>query len=117
MLGVGESHPTGRYYLKTSQQVKRIEGIERSPLYTHVSTTLEGLPLLRSFPGALERSLHTFQRYQDAHTRAWLTFILTSRWLGARLDLIVFLLVVVTAFSAVAQRDTLDPGSTGLALA
>ena len=32
---------------------------------------------------------------QDNHTRAWLTFILTSRWLGARLDLIVFLLVVV----------------------
>ena len=53
---------------------------------------------------------------QDNHTRAWLTFILTSRWLGARLDLIVFLLVVVTAFSAVAQLDKLDAGSTGLSL-
>ena len=43
------------YYLKTSQEVKRVEGIERSPLYAHVSTTLEGLPLLRAFPGAVER--------------------------------------------------------------
>jgi len=104
------------YYLKTSQEVKRVEGIERSPLYAHVSTTLEGLPLLRAFPGAVERNLDQFQDYQDAHTRAWLTFILTSRWLGARLDLIVFLLVLVTAFSAVAQLDKLDPGSTGLSL-
>ena len=84
--------------------------------YAHISTTLEGLPLLRAFPGAIERNLAQFQDYQDAHTRAWLTFILTSRWLGARLDLIVFLLVVVTAFSAVAQLDKLDAGSTGLSL-
>jgi ATP-binding cassette subfamily C (CFTR/MRP) protein 4 len=36
------------YYLKTSQEVKRLEGMERSPLYAHLSTSLEGLPLLRT---------------------------------------------------------------------
>lgn len=105
------------FYVKTSRDVKRVEGTERSPLYAHLSVTVEGLPLLRCFPDALAQNLSQFENYQNRHTEAWITFIFTSRWLGARLDLIICLLVIVTSFSAVAQRDTLDPGAVGLSLA
>lgn len=39
----------GRYYVKTSREVKRLEAINRSPVFTHFSDTLAGLVTIRSF--------------------------------------------------------------------
>ena len=39
----------GRYYVKTSREIKRLEAINRSPVFTHFSDTLEGLVTIRSF--------------------------------------------------------------------
>lgn len=106
-----------KFYVKTSREVKRIEGTSRSPLYAHLSMTVDGLAIVRTYPGAAERILDRFSELHDNHTRSWFTFILTSRWLGFRLDLIVSSLVFVASFSAVAQRDTIGAGNAGLSLA
>lgn len=104
-------------YLQTSREVKRIEGIARSPLYAHLGMTVDGLIIVRSFPGAAARSLARFAQLHDVHTMAWLTYVATGRWLGQRLDLIVAMLAVIAAFSAVAQRDKIGAGVAGLSLA
>ena len=38
----------GRYYLKTSRELKRLEAIRCSPVYAHVSDTVFGLEVIRS---------------------------------------------------------------------
>jgi ATP-binding cassette subfamily C (CFTR/MRP) protein 4 len=106
-----------KFYVKTSREVKRIEGTARSPLYAHLSMTIDGLAIVRTFPGAASRFLTHFGHLHDEHTRSWFTFILTARWLGFRLDLIVSSLVLVASFSAVAQRDSIGAGGAGLSLA
>ena len=39
----------GRYYLKTSRDLRRLEGVNRSPVLSHVSDTLDGLVAIRAY--------------------------------------------------------------------
>ena len=48
------------WYLKTCTQVKRLESIARSPLYSHISLTLQGLTTIRCLN--LEKTEKIYQR-------------------------------------------------------
>ena len=58
------------------------EAISRSPVYSHLSTSLEGLAVLRAF-GLEERFLRQFYNYQDTNTRIYIMFLYMSRWYAA----------------------------------
>lgn len=38
----------GRYYLKSAREIKRLEAITCSPVYSHISETIAGLEIIRS---------------------------------------------------------------------
>ena len=39
---------TGRYYLKSSREMKRLEAVRCSPVYSHIAETVLGLEVIRS---------------------------------------------------------------------
>ncbi|KAJ6660867.1 hypothetical protein lerEdw1_017024 [Lerista edwardsae] len=104
-----------RYFLATSRDIKRLESTTRSPVFSHLSSSLQGLWTIRAF-NAEQRFQELFDAHQDLHSEAWFLFLTTSRWFAVRLDALCALFVVVTAFACLLLAHTLDAGQVGLAL-
>ncbi|XP_020285395.1 probable multidrug resistance-associated protein lethal(2)03659 isoform X2 [Pseudomyrmex gracilis] len=107
------------FYLATSRSVKRLEGITRSPVFAHLSATLQGLPTIRAFE-AEEILTKEFDRHQDLHSSAWFIFIASSRAFGFWLDIFCVLYIVLVTMSFLVLnnygRGSMDGGYVGLAI-
>uniref|UniRef100_A0A8D0H493 Multidrug resistance-associated protein 4 n=1 Tax=Sphenodon punctatus TaxID=8508 RepID=A0A8D0H493_SPHPU len=104
-----------RYFLDTSRDIKRLESTTRSPVFSHLSSSLQGLWTIRAFK-AEQRFQELFDAHQDLHSEAWFLFLTTSRWFAVRLDAICAVFVIVVAFGSLLLAKTLDAGQVGLAL-
>ncbi|XP_063700314.1 ATP-binding cassette sub-family C member 4-like [Culicoides brevitarsis] len=87
-----------KIYLRTSKNVKRLESIVRSPVFTHLAVTLNGLPIIRAF-GTQEILTQEFDALQDAHSAAWYMFIVGATAFGFMLDLMCLIFFAVVTFS------------------
>lgn len=107
-----------KVYLKTSKNIKRLEGISKfkisligsiqhtniflylakSPVFTHLLVTMDGLPTIRA-NNAEDILIKEFDNHQDIHTSCWFMFISTSSAFGFSLDIMCFILVFLVTFS------------------
>uniref|UniRef100_A0A668ANY5 Multidrug resistance-associated protein 4 n=1 Tax=Myripristis murdjan TaxID=586833 RepID=A0A668ANY5_9TELE len=102
------------YFLQTSRDIKRLESTTRSPVFSHLSSSLQGLWTIRAFR-VQQRFQQIFDANQDLHTAAWFLFLTTSRWFAVRLDGICSVFVTIIAFGCLYLRDGTS-GAVGLAL-
>ncbi|KAL1501385.1 hypothetical protein ABEB36_006713 [Hypothenemus hampei] len=104
-------------YLKSSKNIKRLEGLMRSPVFTHLNATLNGLTTIRAF-GAEDILRDEFDKYQDGHTSAWFMFIAASSAFGLYMDLLCFVFTTLVTFSflIVGSEGSADGGDVGLAI-
>ena len=113
------------YYLRTSRNLQRLEALgilnicmlitiiifllytysARSPLYSHISATIQGLSCIRALHEQ-SRFLNKFHYYQNEHTKAWYLKFTVSRWFGMRIDLIGSLFLMMIAFSSIPLADS-----------
>uniref|UniRef100_A0A8C5BEN1 Cystic fibrosis transmembrane conductance regulator n=1 Tax=Gadus morhua TaxID=8049 RepID=A0A8C5BEN1_GADMO len=104
-----------RYFLQTSRDIKRLEGTTRSPVFSHLSSSLHGLWTIRAFR-AEQRFQNVFDAHQDLHSVTWYLFLTSSRWFALRLDLLCAVFVIILIYACVLLRDNLGAGDVGLAL-
>ena len=106
-------------FLKTSRELKRIEGMARSPIFNCLSESLSGIATIRS-NDAIEYFQKKFSKLHDAHSRSFFAFIACERWLGFRMDTIMAVFTAIVSFAAVIMNDKelirIDPGVLGLTL-
>ncbi|KAF5294185.1 hypothetical protein FQR65_LT10896 [Abscondita terminalis] len=102
-----------KVYMKTSRSVKRIEGITRSPIFGHMSATLQGITTIRAF-GAENILQEEFDYYQDAHTSAWYLYISSNKAFTFWLDFICGIIASLIILSLLVYNKGYLGGDVGL---
>lgn len=102
-------------YVATSRDVKRIEGVTRSPVYSHLTASLQGLTTIRAF-GAQEILRKEFAYHQNRNSSAMILFIAVGRCFAVLLDAhCVLYIFLVTMSFLFFETETLG-GFVGLSI-
>ncbi|XP_053193733.1 multidrug resistance-associated protein 1 [Scomber japonicus] len=104
-----------RFYVASSRQLKRLESVSRSPIYTHFNETLLGTSVIRAF-GEQARFIRESDQRVDHNQKAYYPSIVANRWLAVRLEFVGSCIVSFAALFAVIARESLSPGIVGLSV-
>ena len=102
-------------YERSNHQLKRLESITRSPIYTVFTSTLDGLITIRASKTEAY-FLHLLFDCIDANTRASFTMASASHWFGLCLDLTTNVFCVAMIALTVSLHNLLDPSLSVLLL-
>ena len=103
------------FTLGTIRRLKKVEGMSRSPIFSHLSSTLNGLTTIRSF-GAQNEFSKKLNALQDKHTNVYFMFMTCSRWFGIVLDELCLAYTVAVTASLVANLSEQTGSAIGLTL-
>ena len=102
-----------RYYRNVARELKRVEALSRTPIYTHFSESLGGMPVIRTFKRQ-SMYLRGNEVRVDENISAYVTLKVVDRWLCTRLEMLGNIIVLFSAALAVLTKS--KAGSAGLSL-
>ena len=105
----------GQFYLRSSRDLKRLESIQRSPIYQHFGETLTGVVTIRAY-GDERRFIRDNQLRVDTHNRPFIYLWAANRWLALRVDFAGALVAFFAGVFVILSINTIDAGSAGLSL-
>lgn len=102
-----------QFYLMSSRNLKRMDAVTRSPVFSHLTATLNGLATVRAFNAEAILS-QEFDSHQDLNSSAFYLFLSASRAFGFWLDftLCVYIALVIMSFFIMENSG----GNVGLAI-
>ncbi|NXN34140.1 MRP3 protein, partial [Nycticryphes semicollaris] len=104
-----------RFYVATSRQLKRLESVSRSPIYSHFSETVSGASVIRAY-----RRVTSFvdisDLKMDENQKSYYPGIVSNRWLGVRVEFVGNCIVLFAALFAVISKNSLNAGLVGLSV-
>uniref|UniRef100_A0A671VMR7 ATP-binding cassette, sub-family C (CFTR/MRP), member 3 n=1 Tax=Sparus aurata TaxID=8175 RepID=A0A671VMR7_SPAAU len=104
-----------RFYVATSRQLKRLESVSRSPIYSHFSETVTGCSVIRAY-GRHSAFILMSDMKVDDNQKSYYPGIVSNRWLGVRIEFIGNCIVLFAALFAVTGKENLNPGLVGLSV-
>ncbi|XP_068632708.1 multidrug resistance-associated protein 1 isoform X2 [Battus philenor] len=104
-----------RFYVATSRQLKRLESVSRSPIYSHFGESITGATTIRAY-GVAHRFVEESERGVDHNQSCFYPSCIANRWLAVRLEMIGNLIIFFAALFAVLDRESTNPGLVGLSV-
>jgi ABC-type multidrug transport system fused ATPase/permease subunit len=106
---------TGMFYIRSSRDLKRIEAVQRSPLFQHFGETLTGVVTIRAY-GDEARFMQDSHYRVNTHNRPFIYLWATNRWLAFRMDIAGAFVSFFSGVFVIINAKTIDAGAAGLAL-
>ncbi|KAI9139662.1 multi drug resistance-associated protein MRP [Paraphysoderma sedebokerense] len=109
---------TQKYYLAASRELKRLDSVSRSPVFSHFSETLGGIETIRAYRQQLRFIAENNYRV-DENLKAYFPIISGNRWLALRLEFLGSLVVFSAALFCVLEvvyNGNIDSGIVGLSV-
>uniref|UniRef100_A0A3B5M4E0 ABC-type glutathione-S-conjugate transporter n=1 Tax=Xiphophorus couchianus TaxID=32473 RepID=A0A3B5M4E0_9TELE len=103
------------FYVATSCQLRRLEAVSRSPIYTHFNETVQGASVIRAF-GEQPRFILQANERVDFNQTSYFPRFVATRWLAVNMEFVGNVVVLAAAILSVMGRSTLSPGIVGLAV-
>ncbi|KAG1673329.1 Multidrug resistance-associated protein 4 [Nymphon striatum] len=101
-----------KIYARSYTTLKRAENITKSPVYTHVSITLDGLSTIRAY-GALDRFRYQFNNLQDLNMATYHMYYSVQIWLALYAEYIGTLMICVVTIMPVIFHSASSASSIG----
>ncbi|CAF4225185.1 unnamed protein product [Rotaria socialis] len=105
-----------RFFSPAIRDIKRLESLGRSPIYSYICATIQGIPLIRSY-GAQTMCTRNFSYYLDEHSRAFSLMLTMNRWLAMRIESVIAAFIGLLTFSMFLVHRNLPVSDLGLILA
>jgi ATP-binding cassette subfamily C (CFTR/MRP) protein 1 len=104
-----------QFYVATSRQLKRLESVSRSPIYSHFGESIQGAPTIRAY-NVQKRFTQESEEKVDFNQVCYCPSIISNRWLAIRLEMVGNFIIFFASLFAVLRRDTMSPGLVGLSV-
>uniref|UniRef100_A0A8C7F049 ABC-type glutathione-S-conjugate transporter n=1 Tax=Oncorhynchus kisutch TaxID=8019 RepID=A0A8C7F049_ONCKI len=104
------------FYVATSCQLRRLESVSRSPIYTHFNETVQGASVIRAFGEQDGLPTGDLTQSKLSPQLIGLSSLDNRRWLAVNLEFVGNGVVLAAAILSVMGKDTLSPGIVGLAV-
>lgn len=104
-----------RYYVSSTRQLKRLDSVSKSPIFSHFGETLTGITTIRAY-NSQNRFIKSMNNKIDENLIFYYASNVSNRWLAIRLEFIGTLISFFACLFAVLARDKVSPGMAGLSI-
>ncbi|CAG8548825.1 3767_t:CDS:10, partial [Scutellospora calospora] len=104
--------------MSTSRELKRLDSLTRSPIYSHFQETLGGVTTIRAYQQS-QRFIIENEIRLDQNQKAYYPSVCCNRWLAVRLEFLGSLIIFSASLLAVISSvifNNIDDGLVGLSL-
>ncbi|KAJ0409782.1 hypothetical protein ATCC90586_005349 [Pythium insidiosum] len=106
---------TGLYFKRTSREIKRLEGITRTPIFNLFGETLNGLHTIRAFD--MQRQFVELNKAAvDDNASYYFHYWAAGRWLAVRLDWLSVAIIFVVSLYIMSAKGSITPIVAGISI-
>ncbi|KAI5754630.1 hypothetical protein M8J77_010162 [Diaphorina citri] len=108
-------HLISKVFRIAVRELKRMENVSRSPIFSNVSSTVSGLHIIHVFHKEQDFVRRFCEQYDENSTTLFLCSM-AMRWLAVRIDVLAVIAMAIITGLTVAFHGSVSPALAGLAL-